>query len=379
MNQGNPPAIFGNYILPFCIGLLLVVNSFTTLRGYSAGGPAEILLFLALFLLISYKVFSGFDFKYQALLPFLYVILFMAPITLINSYYEILGSSTRTLVALIFGAMTGFAIANCKIIEKKSLSYGVLFILTIVVLIVLREYDFGTLQRLIFLSNNPNQIALYSLGAMFIFSVTIERPLVLFLSLFIGTIYGYLALSDSFFLALVIALLFAALKFFIQIKSLLFLFIFWSILILIAWPLLLPNNSYIEPLISLWSNADQGGARVTLAINGINAWLTSPLFGHGAGAFSGMAVEFQRFEAHNTIIDFLTMGGIPWILIIYIPIFIYMKKLLQQGNFLALGFLLGFFIFSTFHFVGRHPIFWVVWGFCMSGILHIERGKKCVE
>ena len=379
MNQGNPPAIFGNYILPFCIGLLLVVNSFTTLRGYSAGGPAEILLFLALFLLISYKVFSGFDFKYQALLPFLYVILFMAPITLINSYYEILGSSTRTLVALIFGAMTGFAIANCKIIEKKSLSYGVLFILTIVVLIVLREYDFGTLQRLIFLSNNPNQIALYSLGAMFIFSVTIERPLVLFLSLCIGTIYGYLALSDSFFLALVIALLFAALKFFIQIKSLLFLFIFWSILILIAWPLLLPNNSYIEPLISLWSNADQGGARVTLAINGINAWLTSPLFGHGAGAFSGMAVEFQRFEAHNTIIDFLTMGGIPWILIIYIPIFIYMKKLLQQGNFLALGFLLGFFIFSTFHFVGRHPIFWVVWGFCMSGILHIERGKKCVE
>ena len=379
MNQGNPPAIFGNYILPFCIGLLLVVNSFTTLRGYSAGGPAEILLFLALFLLISYKVFSGFDLKYQALLPFLYVILFMAPITLMNSYYEILGSSTRTLVALIFGAMTGFAIANCKIIEKKSLSYGVLFILTIAVLIVLREYDFGTLQRLIFLSNNPNQIALYSLGAMFIFSVTIERPLVLFLSLFIGTIYGYLALSDSFFLALVIALLFAALKFFVQIKSLLFLFIFWSILILIAWPLLLPNNSYIEPLISLWSNADQGGARVTLAINGINAWLTSPLFGHGAGAFSGMAVEFQRFEAHNTIIDFLTMGGIPWILIIYIPIFIYMKKLLQQGNFLALGFLLGFFIFATFHFVGRHPIFWVVWGFCMSGILHIERGKKCVE
>jgi hypothetical protein len=379
MNQGNPPAIFGNYILPFCIGLLLVVNSFTTLRGYSAGGPAEILLFLALFLLISYKVFSGFDLKYQALLPFLYVILFMAPITLMNSYYEILGSSTRTLVALIFGAMTGFAIANCKIIEKKSLSYGVLFILTIAVLIVLREYDFGTLQRLIFLSNNPNQIALYSLGAMFIFSVTIERPLVLFLSLFIGTIYGYLALSDSFFLALVIALLFAALKFFVQIKSLLFLFIFWSILILIAWPLLLPNNSYIEPLISLWSNADQGGARVTLAINGINAWLTSPLFGHGAGAFSGMAVEFQRFEAHNTIIDFLTMGGIPWILIIYIPIFIYMKKLLQQGNFLALGFLLGFFIFATFHFVGRHPIFWVVWGFCMSGILHVERGKKCVE
>lgn len=366
-------------ILPFCIGLLLMANSFTSLRGISAGGPIEGLLFLTLFIFVFYKALSGFTFNFQALLPLLYLIVFMTPLTLLNSYHEILGSSTRTLSALIFGAMTGFVMANFTISQKKSLSYGALFILTVVVWIVLREYDFGTLQRLIFLSNNPNQIALYSLGAMFIFSVTFERPLVLIPSLCIGVIYGYMALSDSFFLALVIALLFSTLKFFNPSKPLSFLLIFWSILILITWPLLLPNNSYIEPLISLWSNADQGGARVTLILNGINAWLTSPLFGHGAGAFSGMTVEFQRFEAHNTPIDFLTMGGIPWVLIIYIPIFIYMKKLFQQGNFLALGLLVGFFIFSTFHFVGRHPIFWVVWGFCMSGILHVKRGKKCAE
>ena len=379
MKPVNISIACGDYVLPFSIGLLLIANSFTSLRGISAGGPLEGLLLLTLLIFVFYKALSGFNFKFQALLPLLYLIVFMTPLTLLNSHHELLGSSTRTLSALIFGAMTGFVVANCTISQKKSLSYGVLFILTIAVWIVLREYDFGTLQRLIFLSNNPNQIALYSLGAMFIFSATIERPLVLFLSLCIGTIYGYLALSDSFFLALVIALLFGTLKFFNPSKPLISLLIFWGILILIAWPLLLPNNSYIEPLSSLWSNADQGGARVILVMNGINAWLTSPLFGHGAGAFSGMVVEFQRFEAHNTIIDFLTMGGIPWILIIYIPIFIYMKKLWQQGDFLALGFLVGFFIFSTFHFVGRHPIFWVVWGFCMSGILHIERGKKCVE
>jgi len=368
-----------DYVLPFIIGLLLIANSFTSLRGISAGGPIEGLLFLTLFIFVFYKALNGFTFNFQASLPLLYLIVFMTPLTLLNSYHEILGSSTRTLLALIFGAMTGFVLANFTISQKKSLSYGILFILIIVVWIVLREYDFGTLQRLIFLSNNPNQIALYSLGAMFIFSVTFERPLVLFLSLCIATIYGYLALSDSFFLALVIALFFAPIKFFFQVKSLLILLIFWSILILIAWPLLLPNNSYIEPLFSLWSNADEGGARVTLILNGINAWLTSPLFGHGAGAFSGLTVEFQRFEAHNTPIDFLTMGGIPWVLIIYIPIFIYMKKLFQQGNFLSLGLLIGFFIFSTFHFVGRHPIFWVVWGFCMSGILHVKRGEKCAE
>jgi hypothetical protein len=73
------------------------------------------------------------------------------------------------------------------------------------------------------------------------------------------------------------------------------------------------------------------------------------------------------------------MGGIPWVAIIYLPLLIYMTKLFKQGNFLALGFLVGFCIFSTFHFVGRHPIFWFVWGICMSSIPEIDGRKECVE
>ncbi len=366
-------------MLPFFIGVLLVINSFTSLRGVANSGPAEYLLFLGLFVLIFLKAIRNYNFNFRAILPLAYLLIFMAPLTFLNSYYELLGSSTRTLIALIFGAISGFSLANCTKLERDFISYGILFVLMITVYVILREYDFGTVQRLVFLSNNPNQIALYSLGAMFLFSTSFQNPYVLFISIVVGTIYGYLALSDSFFLSLVIALSFLIIKYVLRIKYFSILLLFWFILFLISWPLLFPENSYIEPLQELWLSADQGGARITLAINGIYAWLASPLFGNGAGAFSGMTIEFQRFEAHNTFIDFLTMGGIPWVLIIYLPVFIYMTKLFKQGNFLALGFLVGFCIFSTFHFVGRHPIFWFVWGICMTSIPEIDGRKECVE
>lgn len=379
MKPINLFSVFTTYMLPFFIGVLLVINSFTSLRGVANSGPAEYLLLLGFVVLIFFKATRSFNFNYRAILPLAYLIIFMAPVTLLNSYYELLGSSTRTLLALIFGAIAAFSVANCTKPERDFISYGILSVLIIAVYVVLREYDFGTVQRLVFLSNNPNQIALYSLGAMFLFCISIQNPYVLFISIVVGTIYGYLALSDSYFLSLIIAFSFLILKYVVKIKYFSILLLFWIILCLISWPLLFPENSYIEPLQDIWQSADQGGARITLAINGIYAWLASPLFGHGAGAFSGMVIEFQRFEAHNTIIDFLTMGGIPWVLIIYVPILIYMTKLFKQGNFLALGFLVGFCIFSTFHFVGRHPIFWFVWGICMNSIPETDGRKECAE
>lgn len=379
MKQINLFSVLTINMLPFFIGVLLIINSFTSLRGVANSGPAEYLLFLGLLVLIFFKAVRNFNFNFKAILPLAYLAFFMAPLTLLNSNYELLGSSTRTLLALIFGGIAGFSLANCTKLERDFISYGILSVLMVTVYLVLREYDFATVQRLVFLSNNPNQIALYSLGAMFLFCTSFQNPYVLFIGIVTGTIYGYLALSDSFFLSLITAFSFLILKYILKVKFLSMLLLFWFILFLISWPLLFPENSYIEPLQDLWQGADQGGARITLAMNGIYAWLASPLFGHGAGAFSGLTIEFQRFEAHNTFIDFLTMGGIPWVAIIYLPLLIYMTKLFKQGNFLALGFLVGFCIFSTFHFVGRHPIFWFVWGICMSSIPEIDGRKECVE
>ena len=54
-----------------------------------------------------------------------------------------------------------------------------------------------------------------------------------------------------------------------------------------TWALVFPDNNFMQVFISLWNEADEGGGRVTLATNGITAFFYSPIFGHGAGAFSG--------------------------------------------------------------------------------------------
>ena len=166
---------FLSTMLPFCMGMFLMAASFTSLRGSSGTGPLEALLYLSLLLMIFFKVINKFDFKYIAILPLAYLIIFMTPITFLNTALDLMGSSVRTLIALIFGGIAAFAIANTNEDEKVYISYGMFTVLAIAVLVVLVQYDFQTVSRLLFLSNNPNQIALYSLGAMFLFSISFER------------------------------------------------------------------------------------------------------------------------------------------------------------------------------------------------------------
>lgn len=360
---------FLSTMLPFCMGMFLMAASFTSLRGSSGTGPLEALLYLSLLLMIFFKVINKFDFKYIAILPLAYLIIFMTPITFLNTALDLMGSSVRTLIALIFGGIAAFAIANTNEDEKVYISYGMFTVLAIAVLVVLVQYDFQTVSRLLFLSNNPNQIALYSLGAMFLFSISFKKPLILFCSIAAAFIYGSLSLSDSFLLSVLIAVSFLLLEFLLKGKLFFLLVVFWIVLFLVAFQLTFPDNSFIRPLLELWSSADEGGGRVTLATNGLSAFFASPIFGNGAGAFSGTVIPFTRYEAHNTIIDFLTMGGIPWVLLAYLPFILATKTLFQQGNSFALGLLVAFCIFSLFHFVGRHPIFWFVWGYCISMVI----------
>lgn len=289
----------------------------------------------------------------------------MAPITFLNTYENFLGSSTRTLYALIYGSFIGFIAANTSAKDKKYIAFGVFSILIVIVSVIIFQYDFNDLQRLLFLSENPNQIALTALGAMFVLAMGFEDIKLMIIGFTAAFIYGSLALSDSYFVSIFILLSFLFLKIILKGRLFLMLGLLWLILILISWPLAYPDSSYIRPLIDLWNSADQGGGRVTLATNGVTAFLASPIFGHGAGAFSGTEIPFMRFEAHNTLIDFLTMGGMIWALIVYAPFFLAARIFFLEKRFLLLGSLMAIVVFSLFHFIGRHPIFWVVWGYCL--------------
>ena len=300
----------------------------------------------------------------------------MAPITFLNSYFDQMGSSIRTLFALFFGAFAGFIIANTNLVEQKYISQGGASVLIASFFAALYlEIDFSNLQRLLFLSENPNQIALYSLSMLFLISWSIENKISLTIFNLFALGYGFFALSDTFFLSIFIIILFVLFGFLIRGKNLFLLMTFWALLFALAYVLIFPENQILEYIVKAWQGADEGGGRFTLALNGILAYLESPIFGHGAGAFSGVDIPMMRYEAHNTFIDFLTMGGIPFILIVYVPFFLAAKELLLDSKYFILGILIGLVIFSFFHFIGRHPIFWFVWGYSISifmlSLIHI--------
>jgi len=370
--------LFTRVILPFIIGILLFANSFTALR-IGGSGPLEMLFLFSLFGLVFFKLKNKFAFNYISLIALAYLIFFMAPITFLNFSEEFLGSSTRTLYALIYGSLIGFVAANTSRNEQKYIAYGTFFILGITVAIVLIQYDFNAISRLLFLSANPNQIALYALGSLFIIAQGTKHLYVLLIGFIAAFIYGSLALSDSYFVSLLVILSFLSLHIVLKRKLFLILGLIWLILLLFAWPLAFPDTSYVTPVLDLWNEADQGGSRTTLATNGITAFLSSPIFGHGGGAFSGTEIPFMRFEAHNTIIDFLTMGGLPWFIIVYLPFVFAARILATNHQFFLLGCLMAIIVFSLFHFIGRHPIFWFIWGYCIFIELENRRTKKCVE
>lgn len=367
----------------FFVGVALVLNSFTLVRGDGAGGPFEILLLLSLIILGFFKVIERHKFNFIPLIAIIYLFVIMAPITFLNSYFDQMGSSIRTLFALFFGAFAGFIIANTNLVEQKYISQGGASVLIASFFAALYlEIDFSNLQRLLFLSENPNQIALYSLSMLFLISWSIENKISLTIFNLFALSYGFFALSDTFFLSIFIIILFVLFGFLIRGKNLFLLMTFWALLFALAFVLIFPENQILEYIINAWQGADEGGGRFTLALNGILAYLESPIFGHGAGAFSGVDIPMMRYEAHNTFIDFLTMGGIPFILIVYVPFFLAAKELLLDSKYFILGILIGLVIFSFFHFIGRHPIFWFVWGYSISIFMHYKnfnKRKLCAE
>lgn len=67
---------------------------------------------------------------------------------------------------------------------------------------------------------------------------------------------------------------------------------------------------WIFTIIDEFFHADSnGGSRLIIWSNAIEAWLYSPIFGLGPGSFSGDHV-FGGYEAHNTFLQILTQGGI---------------------------------------------------------------------
>ncbi|MDB9830051.1 hypothetical protein OAC68_04340 [Gammaproteobacteria bacterium] len=355
--------------LYFFFGVASFLLSFTILRQMGFGRSVELVFFALLFIIFISIALRRELLVNWAILPLGYIVCFLTPLTLLNVYDNFYGSNLQTLVALYLATICGYITSHLSFEKLQVLAYGIGSAgLVIAWWTVTNISDFDSLIRVSLLSENPNQLALYSITGIMVVNLLIENTiarLVLSLGLLIC---GVVAFSDAFFLALLLGL---AVYFLAQsVLSMKFLIFGVPILLISALITTILVTSFVDfnlmsVILDFWREADQGNTRTNLYKNGFIAFTYSPFVGHGAGAFSGVQLPFSAFEAHNTPIDFGTMGGIFLVLIFYAPFLLSFFKFLHLDP-IKSAVILAFIAFTMFHFIGRHPLVWIGWAICLK-------------
>lgn len=291
---------------------------------------------------------------------FIYLFVAFLPITAIYVIFQNPGTGFRDFTAYFLCATFVFSLAvrHNNIIK---ITYSFLFFtLALLTFQFFRSSEEAWYSiRFTGGAKNPNQLGLYIiccllLTVMFLKNKFIEIPIIAAILFF-----GIATYSDAFAASLATLMTTLLLATLIPRKYFLAFLIPVVIMVLIVIHLF-----YFELTLWLdqrWVESDQGGSRLTLIFYGLQAWLDSPLtflIGNGAGSFSGLTGPFQSSEAHNTPIDILAMGGVLGLFFFYyFPINYTVKAyILNQKTVFACA--VGLIIYSLFHFVPRHPVFW---------------------
>ena len=91
---------------------------------------------------------------------------------------------------------------------------------------------------------------------------------------------------------------------------------------------------------------------------GLSVMAQAPLTGLGPGAFAGPTGPLQEEEAHNTPIDWASSTGLPGLLALLCLWLWAGRECLRRRALFHGAAILGLFVFSTFHYVMRQPVFW---------------------
>lgn len=109
----------------------------------------------------------------------------------------------------------------------------------------------------------------------------------------------------------------------------------------------------------IYAIGGQGDLRLLRWRHGLTAVGYSPLFGLGPGAFSGNGGAFEGQEAHNLYIDWMASGGVLAGLLLLGFQYHVARSLIRAGHYVLLAGLVALLVFGGFHYVARHPIFWL--------------------
>ena len=149
--------------------------------------------------------------------------------------------------------------------------------------------------------------------------------------------------------------------------------------IIMTFPLMVAAVAPLTPAIAsriesaaeeTYSEDGQGDHRFQLWREGIVRAIDSRLLGFGPGAHliesKTKRAPPPNFEAHNTIIDILTQGGFVGVLSLVLLAVTTLVAAFRAHRDALTALLCGLAVFSMFHLIVRHPIFWFVIALCFA-------------
>ena len=245
-------------------------------------------------------------------------------------------------------------------------------------------------------SENPNQMGLLAsvlLLLSFHLAETAARPGARFLALVCAApsfVAGVITKSDSFLLVVLIGgPMFVALKLWtslFKVENRLSVRTAFACVIVLALPALLASAAPFAPSMAdqaqkfattTMAENDQAENRFKLWREAIDIGFDSWMLGLGPGPHL-VQKQYKRpppdkFEAHNTIFDLFTQGG--WIAVLSFLSLLAMAFLVayRAGRIALTTLVVTLFVFSNFHLIVRHPIFWFPIALCLAAGESVRR------
>ena len=231
------------------------------------------------------------------------------------------------------------------------------------------------------LSENPNQLALAALLSTTLaicylkFSMYREKKMraISIMTILLSIFYGVCTKSDTYMICLAFQIVsIGNVSLWRQFKNLPLIPL--SVVLAVTIFLFFFSNSLIEKyaetfqaVSSAGSEGHQDQIRYRLWYNGMLAGYESPLFGNGAGGWSGENRPMEGIEAHNTYIDWFSMTGVLG-LAVYLTL---IGKVFFPFKYVKIDMYCYFFsilLFGMFHLVLRQPVYWVTLYACLLAI-----------
>ncbi len=352
--------------ISWLLGVALGTGYMTSLRFAGLVGPSELIMFIVISLLLIKHARSliifGYGFEAIAKAYIIISILVVMPLVTVAVYS--LAGLDKSMPEYVLSFMLSTALLFLLVesvrngtvdMKAVALSFAAVFLLTNI--FFLSFVSVGGSSRESSFSNNPNQLLFYISSLSLLLAIYSKKLLaVVFIPLcFVGVKSGSDAYVLSLFVVGVTYIYFRVLfsSFFALHVNLIIQAIIGA---LVAVGLLAVLGDEVW---AIWQSADEGGTRVDLMKHAFVATIYSPIFGWGAGSFSGLSEAFQGAEAHNTFLDLSMQFGVFVPVLIYGLIVFALFSALRQRQFLIAAFMVAFIVSGLFHFSGRHFVFWV--------------------